>query len=95
MYSNILTQGSNVTATNCLFGNSNNYSAIISIGGSVNFEHCTFANYSSSFRNTPAFLFKDYYQTIDDEIIFRPFNEALLPIVFLMEMLIQILLVTP
>ena len=76
LYSNILTQGSNVTATNCLFGNSNNYSAIISIGGSVNFEHCTFANYSSSFRNTPAFLFKDYYQTTDDQIIFRPFSEA-------------------
>ena len=76
LYSNILTQGSNVTATNCLFGNSNNYSAIVSIGGSVNFEHCTFANYSSSFRNTPAFLFKDYYQTADDQIIFRPFSEA-------------------
>lgn len=77
LYANILTQGSNVTATNCLFGNSNNYSAIISIGGTVNFEHCTFANYSSGFRNTPAFLFKDYYQSGDEQIIFRPFNQAL------------------
>lgn len=76
LYSNILTQGSNVNATNCLFGNSDNYSAIVSIGGSVNFEHCTFANYSKGYRNTPSFLFKDYYKSINEQIVFRPFDNA-------------------
>ena len=76
LYSNILTQGSNVNATNCLFGNSDNYSAIVSIGGSVNFEHCTFANYSQGYRNTPSFLFKDYYKSINEQIVFRPFDNA-------------------
>ena len=38
LYSNILSQGSNLSATNCLFANSNNYSAFISIGGNINFE---------------------------------------------------------
>ena len=36
LYANILTQGGNVNAVNCLFGNSNNYSAYISIGGKYN-----------------------------------------------------------
>lgn len=77
LYTNLLTQGSNINATNCLFGSSNNYSAIVSIGGNVNFEHCTFGNYSSGYRNTPAFLFKDYYKSIDDQIYFRPFDNAI------------------
>jgi hypothetical protein len=76
LYSNILTQGSNINATNCLFGNSDNYSAIVSIGGNVNFEHCTFANYSQGYRNTPSFLFKDYYKSINEQIVFRPFDNA-------------------
>ncbi|MBL6871046.1 MAG: hypothetical protein ISQ95_00465 [Flavobacteriales bacterium] len=76
LYSNILTQGSNVNATNCLFGNSDNYSAIISIGGKVNFDHCTFSNYFNGFRSTPSFLFKDYYKTINEQLIYRPFDVA-------------------
>lgn len=77
LYTNLLTQGANINATNCLFGNSNNYSAIVSIGGSVNFEHCTFGNYNPGYRNTPAFLFKDYYKSVNDQIYFRPFDFAL------------------
>ena len=76
LYSNILTQGANVNAKNCLFGNSNNYSAYISIGGSVKFEHCTFANYANTNRNNPAFIFKDYYVSSNEQAILRPFNSA-------------------
>ena len=76
LYSNILSQGSNLSATNCLFGNSNNYSGFISIGGNINFEHCTFSNYSSGYRTSPAFVLKDYYESTNGQIIFRPFNQA-------------------
>ena len=76
LYSNILTQGSNLSAINCLFANSNNYSAFISIGGNVNFEQCTFSNYNSGYRTSPAFVFKDYYESINGQTIFRPFNQA-------------------
>jgi hypothetical protein len=76
LYANILTQGANVIATNCLFGSCNNFSAFISIGGNVSFEHCTFSNYWSNSRNTPAFVLKNYYESINDDLIFRPFNQA-------------------
>ena len=76
LYSNILSQGSNLSATNCLFANSNNYSAFISIGGNINFEHCTISNYSSGYRTSPAFVFKDYYESTNGQTIFRPFNQA-------------------
>ena len=76
LYANILTQGANVMATNCLFGSSNNFSAFISFGGNVSFEHCTFSNYWNYSRNSPAFVFKNYYESIDDNLIFRPFNQA-------------------
>ncbi len=76
LYSNILTQGANVNATNCLFGNSSNYSAFISIGGSVTFEHCTFSNYWPGIRNSPSFIFKNYYLSTNDDIIYRPFFQA-------------------
>jgi hypothetical protein len=76
LYANILTQGANVSANNCLFGNSNNYSGYISIGGAVKFEHCTFANYSNSNRNNPAFVFKDYYVSSNEQAIIRPFTSA-------------------
>lgn len=42
----------------------------------MNFEHCTFANYSQGYRNTPSFLFKDYYKSINEQIVFRPFDNA-------------------
>jgi len=76
LYANILTQGANVSATNCLFGNSNNYSGLISIGGTSYFEHCTFANYHGSYRSTAAFVFKDYYQSVNEQLIYRPFDQA-------------------
>ena len=76
LYANLLTQGANVTASNCLFGNSNNYSAFISIGGNISFEHCTFANYWYGSRNTPAFVLKDYYESVNNQVILRPFESA-------------------
>jgi len=75
LYANILTQGANVNAVNCLFANSGSYSAYISIGGNVNFEQCTFANYWQSTRNSPLFIFKDYYEA-SSSYQYRPFSSA-------------------
>lgn len=75
LFAGILTQGANVTAVNCLFGNSAQYSAVISIGGSVNFDHCTFGNYWSSTRNSGLFAFSDYYES-GSTIQHRPFTTA-------------------
>ena len=75
LYANILTQGANVSAVNCLFANAGSYSAYISIGGSVNFEQCTFANYWQSSRNAPLFIFKDYYEA-SSSYQYRPFTSA-------------------
>ena len=75
LFAGILTQGANVAAVNCLFGNSAQYSAVISIGGSVNFDHCTFGNYWSSTRNSGLFAFSDYYES-GSTIQYRPFTTA-------------------
>lgn len=75
LYAGILTQGANVTAVNCLFGNSGQYSAVISIGGTVSFDHCTFGNHWSSDRKTGLFAFSDYYEAASS-IQYRPFTSA-------------------
>ena len=75
LFAGILTQGANVSAVNCLFGNSSQYSAVISIGGSVNFDHCTFGNYWSGTRNSGLFAFSDYYES-GSTIQHRPFTVA-------------------
>jgi len=75
LFAGILTQGANVTAVNCLFGNSSQYSAIISIGGTVSFDHCTFGNYWNGTRNSGLFAFSDYYES-GSTIQYRPFTTA-------------------
>ena len=75
LYASILTQGGNVTAENCLFGNSAQYSALFSIGGSLNFNHCTFGDFWSGQRNSALFSFTDYY-TYNNTIQYRPFMQA-------------------
>ena len=51
------------------------YSAVISIGGSVNFDHCTFGNYWNGTRNSGLFAFSDYYES-GSTIQYRPFTTA-------------------
>lgn len=75
LYAALLTQGGNVTAENCLFGNSSQYSVLLSIGGSLSFNQCTFGDYWASQRNSALFSFTDYY-TYNNTIIYRPFAQA-------------------
>ena len=75
-YAGILSQGANIKAVNSLFGNSGLYSAFISIGGDVDFDHCTFGNYVQSSRNSALFVFKNYYEDANEIINYRPFSSA-------------------
>ncbi len=75
-YAGILSQGANIKAVNSLFGNSGLYSAFISIGGDVDFDHCTFGNHWQSQRNSALFVFKNYYEDANEVIHYRPFFNA-------------------
>ncbi len=73
----LVTQGGNIYANSCLFGNSGSYSAFLSIGGSVYFDHCTFGNHWLNQRNTVLFALKDYY-SVNNTIFSRPFSKAII-----------------
>ena len=75
LFAGILTQGANLSAVNCLFGNSGQYSAYVSIGGDVKFQHCTFGNYFQGQRNSSLFVFKDFYES-NAGFQYRPFINA-------------------
>lgn len=75
-YAGLLTQGGNVKAVNSLFGNAGLYSAFVSIGGDVTFDHCTFGNYSAGQRNSALFVYKNYYEDAAETINYRPFSNA-------------------
>lgn len=77
-FAGIVTQGANLYAHSCLFGNSGSYSAFISIGGNVRLDHCTFANYWPAQRNDVTFAFKNYYQDANENYQYRPFNSFVL-----------------
>jgi hypothetical protein len=77
LYAGLLTQGGNIKAENCLFGNGGQYSAAVTIGGDVSFNHCTFGNYwSNGIRKTPALLVQDFYLDANENKIHRPFSRA-------------------
>ncbi|MCT4583178.1 MAG: hypothetical protein N4A35_17340 [Flavobacteriales bacterium] len=75
-YAGILSQGANIKAVNSLFGNAGLYSGFISIGGTVDFDHCTFGNYWQGQRNSALFVFKNYYEDANEVIHYRPFINA-------------------
>jgi hypothetical protein len=58
-------QGAQIYANNCVFGNSGQYSAALTIGGKYSFKHCTFGNYWDAFksqRTTPLLLINNWYK---------------------------------
>lgn len=76
LYAGIVSQGANMKAENCLFGNSGQHSGVVSIGGDVSFNHCTFGNHwNEGVRKTAALLFTDYYE-VNGSKIHRPFTKA-------------------
>lgn len=77
-FASIVTQGGNLYANSCLFGNAGVYTAFFSIGGNLLIDQCTFANYWPAQRNDVLFAFKDYYTDVNNNIQYRPFNRALI-----------------
>lgn len=77
-FAGLVTQGGNLYAHSCLFGNSGAYSAFLSIGGNLFLDHCTFANYWSAQRNDPAVAIKNYYIDASNSYQYRPFQDFII-----------------
>jgi hypothetical protein len=75
-YAGIYAQGTTIFATNCLIADCGYYNVALTIGGSYDFYHCTFANFwQNSFRNTPSLLLNNYY-TYENAPIIRDIVHA-------------------
>lgn len=72
-------QGAHIYASNCVFGNAGQYSAVLSIGGKYSFKHCTFGNYWNGFkstRTTPALAISNWYKTENGAVQSRSIDSA-------------------
>ena len=73
----LFAQGSTVEAYNTLFANCGQFAAALTIGGSYEFNHCTFANFwGYSTRKTPSILLNNYYIDIYGATQIRPLIKA-------------------
>ena len=74
----ILGQGAKITATNTVVSSCGQYAVACNIGGTYNFTHCTFANYSGGDNphNTPSVLLNNYYEGADGITHIRELIEA-------------------
>jgi hypothetical protein len=77
-FAGLVTQGASLYAHSCLFGNGGTYSALVSIGGKIRMDHCTFANYWPAQRNDPTFAFKNYYIDAGNNYQYRPFDQCII-----------------
>lgn len=70
-------QGSTVEAYNTLIANCGQFAVALMIGGSYEFNHCTFANYwGYSTRKTPSVFLNNYYIDIYGNTQIRPLDKA-------------------
>jgi hypothetical protein len=59
----LFAQTAKIDAYNCVFGSGGQFSAALTLGGTYNFRHCTFANYwVNGNRQTPALLQNNWYE---------------------------------
>lgn len=74
----IYAQGSTIHAYNCIITNCGKYAVALTIGGSYEFYHCTFANYwNFSARRTPSIVLNNFYVDINQTIQVRPLEKAI------------------
>jgi hypothetical protein len=74
----LFAQGSTVEAYNTLFANCGQFAAALTIGGSYEFYHCTFANFwGYSTRKTPSILLNNYYIDIYGTTQIRSLDKAI------------------
>jgi len=70
-------QGTTVEAYNTVIANCGQFAAALTLGGSYEFNHCTFANYwGYSSRSTPSILLNNYYIDIYGNTQIRSLNKA-------------------
>lgn len=69
-------QTAHIQANNLVVGNSGQVSLYCSLGGYYSFTHCTIANYSNGFRNTPALLVDNYITLEDGSALAAPLAAA-------------------
>lgn len=70
-------RGTFIKGVNCVFANCGQYVAALTIGGSYNFYHCTFANFwSNGTRSFPVMLLNNYYKDQDENVISRDLDSA-------------------
>jgi hypothetical protein len=68
----LFAQGSHVVAENMIITDCGEHAAVLALGGTYDFKHCTFANYHSvSNRRTPTLVLNNYYEDIDGNIQIR------------------------
>ncbi|WP_439184721.1 hypothetical protein [Carboxylicivirga taeanensis] len=73
----LLAQTSNLEVANSVFGNCGNSSAALTVGGSYEFSHCTFANYFDwTYRSKPAVFLNNYYLDVNEEEQIVPLKKA-------------------
>ncbi len=71
----IFAQTAQIDAYNCVFGSGGQFSAALTIGGTYNFRHCTFANYwVNGNRQTPALFQNNWYEDVFGGINVYPYN---------------------
>ncbi len=69
----ILNRAHSIDAENLIISNCKQYSLALTMGGSHEFRHCTFANYwNYSTRKTPCVYINNYYK--DNSDVIHPFN---------------------
>jgi hypothetical protein len=78
-------QGAHIWSNNCVYANCGQYVAALTLGGSYNFQHCTFANYydfntggstTSAARSTPLLLMNNYYVDYTNTLQLRPLDSC-------------------
>ncbi len=75
----LLARTGNVSGENLVINNSGQVSLNCSLGGTYNFNHCTFANYTRftpGFREFPAVLIDNNLQVSDTEVVIADLLEA-------------------
>jgi len=73
----VYAQGTTIEAYNTLIANCGQFAAALTLGGSYEFNHCTFANYwGYSSRTTPSILINNYYIDIYGNTQIRSLNKA-------------------
>ncbi len=76
-YIGLYSRGAVLDMKNSLIQNCGNYLLALTLGGSYQFVHCTFANYYNyKTRTTPALYFNDYYLDVNDNVQYRPIEKA-------------------